>query len=222
MIVVIAHVKGGTGKTTTATQLAIYRQISHPERKVWLIDADTQQSALDTISLRSSLGLQPSIACASYTTQQQLVSQLNSQASIWDDIIIDCGGRDTETMRVSLLAADKLIVPVLPRAYDLWSLKKMREAVEAVRQCGAHFTAWTFINRFDKSADCKEAKKILEDDPVFTLLPTVFSDRVAYSQASGVGKSVCEIGRIQGRNALAVSEVKAMTEEIFDDHKSKK
>ncbi len=55
MIVVIAHIKGGTGKTTAATQIALARQMAHPERRVWLVDTDEQQSSLDTASIRSCL-----------------------------------------------------------------------------------------------------------------------------------------------------------------------
>lgn len=78
MIVVVAHIKGGTGKTTTATQIALHRQITHPDRKVWLVDADDQQSALDTISIRGELNHQPPLACSAYSTAKQLMSQMNS------------------------------------------------------------------------------------------------------------------------------------------------
>ena len=152
MIVVIAHIKGGTGKTTTATQVALQRQIAHPERKVWLVDADEQQSSLDTISIRGELGLKPDLACSAYSSGKQLVSQLNSQAKIWDDIIIDCGGRDTETMRVALLGADKLVVPILPRAYDVWSLARLEAVMETVKNCGGQGKAISEMKPLDKKA----------------------------------------------------------------------
>lgn len=66
MIVVIAHIKGGTGKTTTAVQLALQRQIDYPERRIWLVDADEQQSALDTATIRSQLSIEPPLACSSF------------------------------------------------------------------------------------------------------------------------------------------------------------
>ena len=214
MIVVIAHIKGGTGKTTTATQLAMYRQIAHPEKKIWLVDADAQQSALDTVSIRSDLGLKPDVACSAYATAKQLVSQLNSQASMWDDVIIDCGGRDTEAMRVALLGADKLVVPVLPRAYDVWSLARLEAVIQAARNYGAHFIATAFITRKDRSAECKEAVKFLEANETFLLLKSSLSDRMAYAKASGSGRAVSEMKPCDKK---AVEEMVALSEEIFGD-----
>ena len=57
MIIAVANTKGGTGKTTTAVQLALYRQsLGH---EVWLVDGDEQQSALTAVSIRceTRLGL---------------------------------------------------------------------------------------------------------------------------------------------------------------------
>ena len=51
MIIAVVNTKGGTGKTTTAVQLALYRQsLGH---EVWLVDGDEQQSALTAVSIRS-------------------------------------------------------------------------------------------------------------------------------------------------------------------------
>lgn len=217
MIIVIAHIKGGTGKTTTATQVALCRQIQFPERKVWLVDADEQQSALDTISIRSELNLQPALACSAYTTGKQLLSQLNSQARIWDDIIIDCGGRDTETLRIAMLGADKLIVPVLPRAYDVWSLSRLEAVIQAANNYRTTFKkkklpVYAFINRMDRSAECKEAVAYLETSKVFHLMESSLSDRMAYAKAGGQGKSVLEM---KPKDRKAFDEIQTFTEEAF-------
>lgn len=213
MIVVVAHIKGGTGKTTAATQLALCRQISFPERKIWLVDADEQQSSLDTISIRSELGLQPSLACSAYSTGKQLVSQLNSQARVWDDIIIDCGGRDTETLRIAMLGADKLVVPVLPRAYDVWSLSRLEAVIQAANNYRKKkLPVYAFINRKDKSAECKEAIAYLEKSKTFHLMDAALSDRMAYAKAGGQGKSVLEM---RPADKKAKEEIAALTEEVF-------
>ena len=213
MIVVVAHIKGGTGKTTTATQMALCRQIAFPDRKVWLVDADEQQSALDTISIRSELNLQPSLACSAYSTGKQLLSQLNSQARIWDDIIIDCGGRDTETLRIAMLGADKLIVPVLPRAYDVWSLSRLEAVIQAANNYRKKkLPVYAFINRMDRSAECKEAIAYLQKSRIFKLMESSLSDRMAYAKAGGQGKCVTEMKPMDKK---AVMEIKAFTEEVF-------
>ena len=214
MIIVIAHIKGGTGKTTTATQLALCRQIRFPDQKVWLVDADEQQSALDTISIRSELNLQPPLACSAYASGKQLMSQLNSQARVWDDIIIDCGGRDTDTLRIALLGADKLIVPVLPRAYDVWSLSRLEAVIESANNLReTPIKAYAFINRLDASAECRDTIQYLEENnKTFKLMSNHLSDRMAYAKAGGQGKSVLEMRPLDKK---ARDEIFAFTEEVF-------
>lgn len=214
MLVVVAHIKGGTGKTTVATQLALQRQISHPERRVWLIDGDEQQSALDTMTIRAEQELKPEIACAAYTKGKQLATQLRAQASQWDDIVIDCGGKDSDLLRVALLAADKLIVPVLPRSYDVWALSRMETVMASAKDLGAEFEAFALINRFDNSADCRDAQKLIDENEKLTRMSAVLSDRRSYGKAGGMGKAMAELKPLDKK---AADEISALEKEVFGD-----
>ena len=213
MKIVVAHYKGGTGKTTTAVQLALWRQITKPKRNVWLIDTDEQKSALDTISFRSELGLEPTLACSAYSTAKELTSQLNAQGKLFDDIIIDSGGRDTDALRVALLAADVLLIPVLPRAYDIWSISRLEGLMESAKNLGANFRAYAFINRRDKTADCRESIEFLKNDENIKYLDLSFSDRVAYAKAGGVGRSVLEM---KPKDKKACEELETLAKFIFN------
>lgn len=212
MIVVIAHIKGGTGKTTTAVQLALQRQIDYPERRIWLVDADEQQSALDTATIRSQLSIEPPLACSSFPSGEALAAQMGAQAKNWDDIIIDCGGRDSDALRIALMVCDKLVVPVLPRAYDVWSLSRLEAVIENAQNLGAKFETLAFLNRMDKTAESREAAAILDGMKHFKLLNTSLSDRVAYAKAVGNGRSVFEI---KPRDKKACEELENLSSEIF-------
>ena len=213
MKIVVAHYKGGTGKTTTAVQLALWRQITKPKRNVWLIDTDEQKSALDTISFRSELGLEPTLACSAYSTAKELTSQLNAQGKLFDDIVIDSGGRDTDALRVALLAADVLLIPVLPRAYDIWSISRLEGLMESAKNLGANFRAYAFINRRDKTADCRESIEFLKNDENIKYIDLSFSDRVAYAKAGGVGRSVLEM---KPKDKKACEELETLAKFIFN------
>lgn len=215
MIIVVANIKGGTGKTTTATQLALYRQITQPERRVWLVDADEQESALDLISVRATdSSLQPQVACAAYKAGQKLASQLNTQSKIWDDIIIDCGGRDSDILRVALLAADQLVVPVLPRAFDIWSITRLETVVQSVNMLRASpVPVFAFINRKDKTAECRDAVAILSKSTNFRLMESSFSDRMAFAKSCGQGKCVTEL---KPSDKKAVRELESFAKEVFE------
>ena len=212
MIVVIAHIKGGTGKTTTAVQLALQRQIDYPERRIWLVDADEQQSALDTATIRSQLSIEPPLACSSFPSGEALAAQMGAQAKNWDDIIIDCGGRDSDALRIALMVCDKLVVPVLPRAYDVWSLSRLEAVIENAQNLGAKFETLAFLNRMDKTAESREAAAILDGMKHFKLINTSLSDRVAYAKAVGNGRSVFEM---KPRDKKACEELENLSSEIF-------
>ncbi len=212
MIVVIAHIKGGTGKTTTAVQLALQRQIDYPDRRIWLVDADEQQSALDTATIRSQLSIEPPLACSSFPSGEALAAQMGAQAKNWDDIIIDCGGRDSDALRIALMVCDKLVVPVLPRAYDVWSLSRLEAVIENAQNLGAKFETLAFLNRMDKTAESREAAAILDGMKHFRLLNTSLSDRVAYAKAVGNGRSVFEM---KPRDKKACEELENLSSEIF-------
>ena len=212
MLVVIAHIKGGTGKTTTAVQLALQRQIDYPERRIWLVDADEQQSALDTATIRSQLSIEPPLACSSFPSGEALAAQMGAQAKNWDDIIIDCGGRDSDALRIALMVCDKLVVPVLPRAYDVWSLSRLEAVIENAQNLGAKFETLAFLNRMDKTAESREAAAILDGMKHFKLLNTSLSDRVAYAKAVGNGRSVFEM---KPRDKKACEELENLSSEIF-------
>ncbi len=212
MRVVIAHYKGGTGKTTTAVQLALWRQITCPKKHVWLIDTDEQKSALETISFRDELGIKPNLACSAYTTAKELTSQLNAQSELFDDIIIDSGGRDTDALRIALLAADVLLIPILPRAYDIWAISRLEGLMESARSLGAQFRAYSFINRRDKTADCRESIEFLKKDENIKYIDLSYTDRVAYAKAGGVGRSVLEM---KPKDKKACEELEALAKFIF-------
>ena len=84
MIVVVASEKGGTGKTTIATNLAIMR--SRDRFDVLLIDADTQGSSQDFAAVRSQECHQPEIVCSSIFGRG-ITSELRKLTSRFDTII---------------------------------------------------------------------------------------------------------------------------------------
>lgn len=214
MIVTIGHIKGGTGKTTTAFQVAMQRIITHPERKVWLIDTDEQQSCIDTVSVRGDLGLRPTIACSAYYNKTTLMSQLNAQADVWDDIIIDCGGRETDGLSLATFSSEKLIIPILPRAYDVWSLTRLETLVKKVHEMGSEVKPYAFINRKDKSAETKQAIAFVQASETITLMTASLSERMAYAKACGAGKAVSEM---RPADKVAMREIEDLTKEIFGD-----
>lgn len=213
MIIAIGHIKGGTGKTTTAVQVALQLQYDHPEKRIWLLDADSQNSALNTAILRSEAGFKPDLICSPAVTGKALIYSLNSRGKEFDDVIIDCGGRDSETLRIAMLACDRLVVPVSPGAYDVWALDKLLEVVNEVKlRRDSDFEVLVFVNKKDKTADCREAIEQIKETEGLTLMDSYLSSRVAYSKSSGNGKAVQEM---KPKDKTACLEIEKLTKEVF-------
>jgi len=109
MIIIAGGIKGGSGKTTVATNLAVIR--AGQGRDVLLVDADDQETATDFTNLRNERGE----GTAQYTgiklTGAAVRTEILRLAPKYQDIIIDTGGRDTSSQRAALSVADVLLVP---------------------------------------------------------------------------------------------------------------
>ncbi len=131
MIIVVASVKGGTGKTTLSSNLAVMRAQNASD--VMLVDADAQSSAFDFSAVREEEAHQPEITSTAILGKS-IGAELRKLAPKFDDIIVDVGGRDSSTLRSAVLVADVLVIPFLPSQFDAWALNIMDTLVGEVMQ----------------------------------------------------------------------------------------
>jgi len=112
MIVVVGGIKGGSGKTTAATNLAVLRAADGFD--VLLVDADEQESCYSFAQVRSETRPTDSLSCIKLTGPP-VGREVRKLAAKYHDIIIDTGGRDTASQRAALSVADVALVPFKPR-----------------------------------------------------------------------------------------------------------
>ena len=197
MIVVVGGIKGGSGKTTVATNLAV---MGAKARDVLLIDADDQETATDFTLLRNAT----LPAGAGYTsiklTGPAVRTETQRLSTKYDTIIIDTGGRDTTSQRAALSIATLLLVPFIPRSFDLWTLDKVATLVEEMRSANASLAAYVFINRADpRGQDNADTAAALQESPVLQFVPTPLGSRKAYSNAAAQGLGVSKEPRRKRR-----------------------
>lgn len=213
MILTVGNTKGGVGKTTLAVNLAIARALQG--RDVWLVDGDRQGTAQTAISIRSEIGHQPGIACATYPDGSTLRAQVKQQAARFDDIIIDAGGRDSSALRAALVLSDVLLVPFQPRSYDVWALNDIAILVDEARSVRDGLRALAVLNCADPgelSSDNMEAAAAVADVPQFEYLATPIRRRKAFANAAGAGLSVLEHKPIDRK---AAEELNALVSILF-------
>ena len=108
-IITVANRKGGVGKTTIATNLAVALQ---NKGKTLLVDADEQRSAFRWNEYRDN-------KIDMLAVHKNLLDALEQKAQGYDFILIDLAGRDSEVFREALLITDKLVVPTQASLLDL-------------------------------------------------------------------------------------------------------
>jgi chromosome partitioning protein len=224
MIIVCGGIKGGSGKTTAAVNLAIMR--AGKKRDVLLIDADDQETASGFTQLRSekhaaglkwtNLAFQPE-GCAVYTSIQLSGAAVRTQVlrlrDKYDDIVIDTGGRDTTSQRAALTVADLLLVPFVPRSFDLWTLEAVGELVEEMRPANPNLRAATFLNRADpRGPDNAEAAEILREIPALEFSGVSLGTRKAFANAAAEGLAVTELRHADEK---ALEEIWALYNWVF-------
>jgi chromosome partitioning protein len=192
MIIVIGGIKGGSGKTTVATNLAVMRAADGHD--VLLIDADDQETASDFTILRN----ERIPAGAGYTSIKLTGPAVRTEtlrlAGKYGDIIIDTGGRDTTSQRAALSVAHVLLVPFVPRSFDVWTLEKVGALVGEMRTANPELTAYAFLNRADaRGQDNEDAAGALQETAELQFLDIPLGARKAFSNAAAQGMAVIEL-----------------------------
>jgi chromosome partitioning protein len=194
MIITIGGIKGGSGKTTVATHLAILAATAGA--KVLLVDADDQQTAAEFTSIRKEdYPLLPHYTCARLT-DRAVRTEVLELADHYDHVIIDTGGRDSVSQRAALLVAHVLLVPFVPRSFDIWTLEKVAGLVDEMQLANPQLAAYVFLNRSDPEGQGPEntdAVLALQEMPSLHYLETPLRARKAFAQAASKGLSVTEL-----------------------------
>lgn len=213
MIIVIASEKGGTGKTTISTNLAVMRAQNGAD--VLLIDADPQRSAFDFATVREEEKHQPTLTCSSIVGRG-IGSELRKLSTKFDDVFVDVGGRDSSTLRSSLLVADILVVPFLPSQYDTWGIERMDLLVGEVLELNENLRTLAFLNKIDTNPKVdltEEASIFASEFQNLTYKPITIGYRVAFRRSVAEGLAVTEL-RARKDNK-AVFEINKLYEEVF-------
>jgi len=216
MIITIGGIKGGCGKSLISTNLTVLRSLSN--KKVLLVDADEQGTSGDWTDHRTGLGI-----TTPWTTIRLKANAVRSEvrklSANYDDIIIDCGGRDTASLRAALTVSDIFVVPFQPKSFDIWTAGKVSELIQDATVLNPALKAYAFINcAANRGTDNADAKKILAAIEGMSLLSETIGMRKSFSNATAEGLSVIELKT----DKKAIAEIQALCSAIFSKQYSEK
>lgn len=209
MVITVGHEKGGCGKTTTATNIAVW--LARHGADVMLLDADRQRSASFWAAVRASSPSLPAVRCVQATGN--IGSTVRDLAQRYEHVVIDCGGLDSVELRSALLVSRRLIAPLRPSQFDLWSLAHLAEIVEVAQALNPHLAAQVVLSLVPTNArvrEAEEARAEVTKHENLRILEQQVCDRKAYRDAVRGGWGVIEMDDVK-----AADEIAALAEEIY-------
>ena len=215
-VVTVGGIKGGSGKSTIATNLACIAAAQGAD--VLLVDADDQETSADFTAARKEDHPDAARYTCTKLTGKAVRTEILELAPKYTHVIIDTGGRDTTSQRAALTISDVLLVPFAPRSFDIWTLNKVGSLVEELRAVNERLQAFVFLNRTDpegQGRDNEDAAELLRDIQGLTFLDAPLGSRKAFAHAASQGLAVTELTGHQ-RNAKAIDEVMRLFQHCFN------
>ena len=203
-VVAIINQKGGTGKTTLATNLA---WVLAEKEDILLLDADPQASAQNW---SAGDGMAPESLTIKEIGTGDLVRLVRSMAAVYDWVIIDGPPGITKTSADAVRVADVVLIPAKPSPLDVWATSDIVAAVLARQKTarGVPKAAFVITMSQPRTRLGQQIDAALNEMGI-PVLQARTTQRVAYPNAINEGTSVAV-----GRDQTARNEILAIKDEL--------
>ncbi len=209
MIISVTNLKGGVGKTTLTTNIAVAFLLRG--YKVCIVDTDLgQKSSMEWSGNRDeALPRLPVFGIGI----KQLNKEVEALEKDYDIVMVDGSPQLSELADRTILCSDIVLIPVLPGIYDFRAFENFLERYEQVKGLkeaqGAHIKAFVILNRYlEKSNVSKEIKDALGEYDV-KIMDSKLASRVAYIDTATQGMGVLEY-----KDSKAKSEINLLIDEL--------
>ena len=205
-VVAVLNQKGGSGKTTLATNLARGLQLEGLD--VMIADADPQGTASEWSALRPEDSDLPPVVGVKGST----IGELEDVGAAYDVVVLD-GAPALDSPNVKALkAADLVLLPVRPSGPDLWSVEDLVELIHTRRDVTGGRPLAAFVVSQQRRTNLAEGVGEILEDYGLPILDGRTSQRVAYAEALTTGTTVLDAAP----SSKAASEIEEITDDVLD------
>lgn len=210
MILAVANIKGGVGKTTLSVNITVARALSGS--RVLLVDADEQGSSMDfTQNRRDRVGSAGYEAVA--LVGREAIAKVASLSEDFDDVVIDVGGHENAGLSAALELADMVLIPMQPSTFDVWSFDRMAATLATARGANPALRALAVINAADtRGRDNDEAAALVNEMEGVEIATVRVSRRKAFRNAASQGCSVLDMSP---KDPKAIEELRALVRTLW-------
>lgn len=191
MLTVVGNLKGGTGKSTVAFNLAVW--LAHDKTGVIAFDLDPQCTLVDVCDVRAEDGYEPTFEVS--TNLAELETRVLDKKRV-KPIVADISVGNMPAMEKAIYLADRILIPVQPSQADIWSTQRFLKIVRNNMNNEKKPEVLGFINRADTHIGIREtdeAERALQMMPGITPLDIRLYQRTAYRRSFSEGLSVFEL-----------------------------
>jgi chromosome partitioning protein len=200
-VITIAQQKGGAGKTTVASHIAV--ALSQKGNRVAVIDIDPQGSLSYWHSIREErFGEGYTGLIFNSLSGWRVASEISRLKKQCDYIIVDSPPHTETEARTAIRSADLVVIPVQPSPTDLWATKATLDLAKNEK-----IPVMVVMNRVP--ANSRLAQTIAAELP--ELAKTTFGNRVLFASSLMEGRTATEMDP----SSVAATEVKELVKEIL-------
>lgn len=211
MLTVIGNLKGGTGKSTVAFNLAVW--LAHDKPGVRVFDLDPQATLMDTTEIREEDGYEPVIEISNDIDELEML--VNSKAKKKaTQLVADVSATNMPHLERAISMARRILIPVQPSQADIWSTQRFLKIVLSCIDTKKKPEILGFINRADTHIgvrETSEAEEALQMLPNIEVLGTRLYQRTAYRRSFSEGLAVFE----QDPMGKAAGEMKKLAKLLY-------
>ena len=191
MLTVVGNLKGGTGKSTVAFNLAVW--LAYDKAGVTAFDLDPQCTLLDVCEVREEDGYEPTFKVSTDLAELESMAKEKKRKQ---PIIVDMSASNMPAMEKAISLADRILIPVQPSQADIWSTQRFLKIINKSINKRKKPEVLGFINRADTHKGVRETNEAAQAIQMLQGIKPIdirLHQRTAYRRSFSEGLGVFEL-----------------------------